>query len=248
MTTLYDCIGATYARHRRPYPRIAAIIHAELAGAQSVLNVGAGTGSYEPSGIPVTAVEPSAEMNRQRPPGPATIVQARAEELPFSDQSFDASMAILTVHHWTDAGQGLRELRRVTRGKIVILTFDPDDTSFWLLDYLPALAELDRQYMPRLAQFQAVLGAVQTVRVPIPHDCIDGLLCAYWRRPSDYLDPDVRKAMSSFSKVSGVEAAMIRLEADIASGDWARKNAHLLEMDACDMGCHLVVSDAADRS
>ena len=133
-------------------------------------------------------------------------------------------------------------MRRVSRGPVVILTFDPGNTSFWLIDYLPALAEIDRGQMPRRADFEAVLGPVAIVPVPIPHDCQDGLLCAYWRRPAAYLDPGVRAGMSSFARLGDVSGALRQLEADLASGAWARRYAHLLAREACDFGYHLVVA------
>jgi len=242
MRTLYDTIGINYSDRRRADPRIAAAIHAHLDGAETVLNVGAGAGSYEPAHLKVTAVEPSAEMIRQRPPGEAVVVQAFAEDLPFDDNTFDAALAILTVHHWSDVRQGLKEMRRVTRGKVIILTFDPQVSNFWLLDYMPSLATLDRQLMPDMAVYQSVFGPVQTIAVPIPHDCIDGILCAHWRRPSAYLDPNVRRSMSSFSKIGDVTEPLRQLQDDIASGEWARRYSRFLDMAACDFGYRLVVA------
>jgi SAM-dependent methyltransferase len=242
MSALYDTIGVDYSALRRPDPRIAAAIHAHLADAASVLNVGAGAGSYEPGHLKVTAVEPSAAMIRQRPQGDAVVVQAAAEDLPFADKSFDASMAILTIHHWNDVRKGLREMRRVTRGKIIILTFDPLARNFWLLDYLPELGTLDQQQMPAMADFEAVLGPVQRIAVPIPHDCSDGILCAYWRRPAAYLDPKVRRSMSSFWKIGDVTEPLQRLKDDVQSGEWERKYARFLDQASCDFGYHLVVT------
>jgi SAM-dependent methyltransferase len=243
MNALYDTIGVDYSALRRPDPRIAAAIHAHLEGAASVLNVGAGAGSYEPTHLKVTAVEPSAAMIRQRPESDAVVVQATAEDLPFEDKSFDASMAILTVHHWSDVPRGLQEMRRVTRGKIIILTFDPLASTFWLLDYLPELRTLDQQQMPGMAVFEAVLGPVQRIAVPIPHDCTDGMLCAYWRRPAAYLDPQVRRSMSPFWKLGDVTGPLRRLEDDLQTGEWQRRHSHLLDQDACDWGYRLVVTE-----
>ena len=242
MSVLYDTIGIDYSSLRRPDPRIAEAIHAHLEGAASVLNVGAGAGSYEPTDLKVTAVEPSAAMIQQRPEGDAVVVQAAAEDLPFEDKSFAASMAILTVHHWSDVRKGLREMRRVTRGKIIILTFDPLASNFWLLDYLPELGTLDHQQMPGMADFEAVLGPVQRIAVPIPHDCTDGMLCAYWRRPAAYLDPKVRRSMSSFWKIGDVTEPLRRLENDLQSGEWERKYFHFLDQESCDFGYHLLVT------
>jgi SAM-dependent methyltransferase len=243
MSALYDTIGVDYSALRRPDPRIAAAIHAHLEDAASILNVGAGAGSYEPTHLKITAVEPSAAMIRQRPESDAVVVQATAEELPFEDKSFDASMAILTVHHWSDVPKGLQEMRRVTRGKIIILTFDPLASTFWLLDYLPELRTLDEQQMPGMSVFEAVLGPVQRIAVPIPHDCTDGMLCAYWRRPAAYLDPKVRRSMSPFWKLGDVTGPLRRLEDDLQTGEWQRRYSHLLDQDSCDWGYRLVVTE-----
>ncbi len=242
MRVLYDTIGLDYSALRRPDPRIAAAIHAHLEDAACVLNVGAGSGSYEPAHLKVTAVEPSAAMIQQRPASDAVVVQAVAEELPFADKSFDASMAILTVHHWSDVRKGLREMRRVTRGKIIILTCDPLAANFWLLDYIPELGTLDQQQMPAMADFEAVLGPVQRIAVPIPQDCSDGMLCAYWRRPAAYLDPKVRRSMSSFWKIGDVTEPLQRLKDDLASGEWERKYSRLLDHESYDFGYHLLLT------
>lgn len=243
MTAAYDTIGIDYARLRQPDPRIAARIEAALGNARTVLNVGAGTGSYEPVDRAVTALEPSAEMIRQRPAGAAPAVRGVAEALPFPDQSFDAVMAVLTVHHWTDQRRGLAELRRVSRGPIVILTYDPAFRGFWLADdYLPALTSLDEAKMPPLTLYREVLGDVRIEPVPIPHDCRDGFLCAYWRRPAAYLDPRLRAAMSSFHLIGDVSEPIARLEADLANGAWQARHGHLLEREELDLGYRLVVA------
>lgn len=238
----YDIIGLDYARLRQPDPRIAKLIEHALLPAATVLNVGAGAGSYEPSDCRITAVEPSITMIRQRPPSDAVVVQACAEALPFADDSFDAAMAILTVHHWSDQPKGLRELRRVTRGRIVILTFDPAFRGFWLTDYLPELIALDEKQMPELSAFEAVLGAVDIQPVPIPNDSIDGSLCAYWQRPAAYLDARVRAAISSFWALGDVSEALSRLESDLQSGAWKQRYGHLLNHSEYDLGYRLVVT------
>ncbi len=243
MSAAYDTIGIDYARLRQPDPRIAARIEAALGDAKTVLNVGAGTGSYEPVGREVTALEPSAEMIRQRPVGSAPVVQGSAEALPFADKSFDAVLAVLTVHHWANQSQGLNELRRVARGPVVILTYDPAFRGFWLAgDYLPALAALDDAKMPPLSLYGEALGDVEITPVPIPHDCIDGFLCAYWRRPSAYLDARVRAAMSSFHLLGDVSQELAALKADLASEAWEQRHGHLMELDALDCGYRLVVA------
>lgn len=243
MASRYDTIGINYSDLRRPDPRIAAAIKAALGDAATVLNVGAGAGSYEPAGREVTALEPSIEMIRQRRQPAARLVQGCAEQLPFPDDAFDASMAILTVHHWSDKGRGLREMRRVTRGPVVILTYDPAFRGFWLADYIPALVALDEAQMPRMSDYAAWLGPVRVTPVPIPHDCTDGFLCAYWRRPAAYLDPKIRAAMSSFWAIGDVTPALEKLEADLESGAWAERHSELLGLDSRDFGYRLVVAD-----
>jgi SAM-dependent methyltransferase len=244
MNRLYDTIGVDYAALRRPDPRIAARIEAALGPARTVLNVGAGSGSYEPAERMITAIEPSAEMIRQRLPSAATVIQTSAESLPFDARSFDAAMAVLTVHHWHDPARGLREMRRVARGPLVILTYDPAFRGFWLADYVPALVTLDDDRMPPLSLYADVLGPVEITPVPIPHDCLDGFLCAYWRRPAAYLDPRIRAAMSSFWGVGDVSAAMAQLAQDLESGEWARRYGTMLTHDDCDLGYRLVVAPA----
>lgn len=241
MAAKYDSIGINYAELRRPEPRIAAVIHQALGSARTVLNVGAGTGSYEPQDRQVTAVEPSAEMIRKRSPDAAKAIQASADDLPFDDKSFDAAMAILTIHHWPDKEAGLREIRRVTRGPIVLLTFDPAARP-WLTDYLPELAALDDQQMPVMADYSRWLGAVTITPVPVPHDCVDGFLYAYWRRPEAYLDARIRTGSSSFWAIADAAAGLRRLEQDLESGEWRRHYGALLEMESYDAGYRLVVA------
>lgn len=240
MSPLYDTIGLNYANLRQADPRIAARIAMALGEARSVLNVGAGAGSYEPTDRAVTAVEPSAAMIAQRPTSDVKVVQARAEALPFADEAFDAAMAVLTIHHWTDKEAGVAELRRVARGNIVFLTFDPAFRGFWLADYFPALVTLDEGQMPEMAEFERWLGPVEISPAPIPHDCVDGFLAAYWRRPAAYLDERVRGAMSSFWAMGDVSAELARLGDDLESGAWARRYGDLLELDAFDCGYRIV--------
>jgi SAM-dependent methyltransferase len=242
MPALYDTIGTDYANLRRPDPRIAAQIRAALDGARTVLNVGAGAGSYEPGDLDVTALEPSATMRAQRPAGAAPCVQGVAEDLPFADASFDAAMAVLTVHHWTDKARGLREMRRVARGPVAILTYDPAFRDFWLFDYVPELATLDDRQMPPLDHYAEHLGACDIAEVPIPHDCVDGFLMAYWRRPRAYLDPGVRASMSSFWALGDVTDRLERLRTDLDSGAWRARYGTLMAQDSRDMGYRLVTT------
>ena len=242
MTAQYDRIGINYAQLRKPDPRIAAVISDALGPAKTILNVGAGAGSYEPADRQVTAVEPSLEMIRKRTVQAAKVIQAFAEDIPFEDDAFDASMAILTIHHWRDKKKGLEEMRRVTRGRIVLLTFDPSCRP-WLTDYLPELASLDQAQMPAMPDYQKWLGAVKVTPVPVPHDCSDGFLYAYWRRPEAYLDRRIRSGSSSFWAIGDVEAGLQRLKQDIDSGEWQRRYAELLALDAYDAGYRLIVAE-----
>jgi SAM-dependent methyltransferase len=228
MRQLYDYIGIGYAKRRRPDPRIATEIKNALSTAKTVVNVGAGTGSYEPQDRIVVAVEPSREMIRQRPPGSTFVVQGSASVLPFADAAFDAALAVLTIHHWPDRRQGLRELARVARERIVIVTCDLESSGFWLVeDYFPEILEIDRRTMPTMDELRDVLGDIRIQPLPVPHDCVDGFLGAYWRRPQAYLDPQVRRAISSFSKLQDVTPGLTQLQNDLADGTWQRRHGKL---------------------
>jgi SAM-dependent methyltransferase len=242
MRSSYDTIGVNYSDLRQPGARIERAIGMALGSAKTVLNVGAGAGSYEPADRQVTAVEPSVEMIRQRGASAAAVVQGYAEDLPFDDNSFDASMAILTIHHWADKEKGLKEMRRVTRDRVVVLTFDPSHRGFWLADYIPELVALDEAQMPRMTDYAAWLGSVEISPIPIPHDCTDGFLCAYWRRPAAYLDPRIRAAMSSFWVIDNISEGLGRLTSDLDSGAWAQRYSKLLGLDECDYGYRLVTT------
>lgn len=240
---LYDTIGATYTATRQTEPRIAAQIWAALGNAGTVLNVGAGTGSYEPRGRQVLAVEPSAVMRSQRPPEAAPCLAATAEKLPFEDQSFDAAMAISTVHHWPDPVAGLREMRRVAR-RVVVFTYDLSGLSqFWLTrDYLPELPVL-LVGRPSLSEQAQAIGA-RVEPVLIPWDCVDGFFEAYWREPEAYLDEGVRRGMSVWAKLGPdvEERAARNLRHDLASGRWAERNRDLVNLDAADLGLRLLIA------
>ena len=236
---IYDTIGVDYAQLRRPDPRIAAAILDGLGDARSVINVGAGAGSYEPTDRQVVAVEPSQVMIDQRPPGSARVLEGSADALPVPDDSADAALAILTVHHWPDRIAGLGEMRRVARDRVVILTFDPDVT-WWLHDYFPQVAEIDAAHCP-LSDFEAALGPLETRIVPIPHDCIDGFLGCWWRRPEMYLDARIRAVISTFLKfdvTDGVE----RLRQDLEDGTWRARYGHLLDAAEQDLGYRLLIA------
>ncbi len=218
-------------------------IHGTLAGCGSVLNVGAGTGSYEPRTHAVVAVDPSRTMIDQRPVGAAPAIQARAEALPFRNASFDAVLAILTVHHWSDPAKGLSECTRVARSQVVIFTNDFEVCAkFWLFDYFPELLRADRYVFPPIADFAEALGSVDVVTVPIPADCRDGFLGAYWKRPSAYLDPVVRDGISTFAKIGDASSQLQKLQGDIESGAWEQRYSSLQELSALDLGYRLVIA------
>lgn len=240
---LYDDIGATYTVTRRTDPRIAEQIWAALGDARTVLNVGAGTGSYEPADRAVTAVEPSAIMRAQRSADAAPCVAATAESLPFEDQSFDAAMALATIDHWPDPIAGLHEMRRVAR-RVVLFTHDASAADrFWLTrDYLPEHAGLWAG-RPSLAELADAIAA-RIEPVPIPWDCADGFYEAYWRRPETYLDEQVRRGMSVWARVGpdAEQRAVHSLRADLASGRWAERNRDLLDLDAAVLGSRLLIA------
>jgi SAM-dependent methyltransferase len=240
---LYDTIGAAYTVTRRTEPRIAAQVWAALGDARTVLNVGAGTGSYEPPGRDVTAVEPSAVMRAQRPAGAAPCIAATAESLPFKDQSFDAAMASATIDHWQDPIAGLREMRRVAR-RVVVSTIDASDPDrFWLnRDYLPEYAGLWAG-RPSLTELAGAIGA-RTEPVLVPRDCADGFYQAYWRRPGAYLDEHVRRGMSIWARVgpNAEQRAVHSLRDDLASGQWAERNRDLADLDTAELGLRLLIA------
>jgi SAM-dependent methyltransferase len=248
--TAYDRIGATYAQARRTDPRIATSIAAALGDAGSVVNVGAGTGSYEPQ-TTVLAVEPSRTMIRQRPPGSAPVVQGVAEALPLVTRSVDAALAVLTVHHWVDVEAGIAELCRVARRRVVVLTWVPEVfATFWLLrDYLPALLAADARIAVPLDRLRRALGPDRvTVRpVPVPADCVDGFAAAYWRRPEAYLDPVVRSGISLLAAAppEQLHDGLARLADDVRTGRWHVERADLLASDELDLGYCTVTAELA---
>jgi SAM-dependent methyltransferase len=251
---LYDRIGTTYTSTRRPDPRIEQQIHDALGDAQSVLNVGAGAGGYEPADREVVAVEPSPVMIAQRPPGAAPVVRADAERLPFDDGSFDVAMAVLSDHHWKDRRRGLQELRRVSRRRVVLFNIDPARANeLWMTtEYLPAFLDLIEPQYRRPGywerELRSVLGDVRLHEVPIPHDCADGFYGAFWRRPHAYLDPVVRAGISVFAQLDPghVERGIAALAADLESGAWERRHRDLLALDELSLGFYVVVAELAD--
>jgi SAM-dependent methyltransferase len=243
----YERHGRTYARHRRPDPRIAARIHAALGDAHTVLNVGAGAGSYEPDDRCVLAVEPSATMRAQRPAGAAPALDARAEALPFDDRAFEAATACVTIHHWEPPEAGLAELRRVSRGPVVIFTFELDHLPAWQQELLHEGLVKERPRFPAIDDIAAALGGRTRVeRIPTPGDCLDGFFEAFWRRPEALLDPAVRGAQSMWALLQpDVEQRIVeRLANALDSGAWDAQHGYLRKQDSFDGALRLVISEA----
>ncbi|MEA2448619.1 MAG: hypothetical protein QOG63_551 [Thermoleophilaceae bacterium] len=245
----YDASRAAYALTRRSDPRIAAAIERALGDARSIVNVGAGPGAYESPDREVIAVEPSATMRAQRPAGSAPVIAGHAEDLPLEDDSVDAALAVLTTHHWDDQLRGLAEMRRVARKRVVVFTFDVEQAgAFWLVrDYLPEIAEVDRRrFMPIDELVVALEPAEASVeRVPIPHDCRDGFLGAFWRRPERYLDPALLPGNSAFGAIDpkALERGLAKLSNDLAAGAWRRRYGGLLSREELDVGYRLVIAE-----
>jgi SAM-dependent methyltransferase len=244
----YEWHGRTYAQHRRPDPRIAEHVHRALGDARTVLNVGAGAGSYEPNDRWVLAVEPSATMRAQRPAAAAPVIAARAEALPFDDGAVDAAMACVTIHHWEPPEAGLEELRRVARGPVVIFTFELDALPAWQHQYLREGLVKEQPRFPAIADIRAALGGRTRVeRIPTPGDCIDGFFEAFWRRPEALLDPAVRSAQSMWALLDQQQEQRIveRLSAALSSGAWDAEHGHLREQQHFDGALRLVISEGA---
>ena len=244
----YDASRGTYAVTRRADPSIAAAIERALGDARTLVNVGAGAGSYEPADREVIAIEPSATMRAQRPPGAAPAIAAYAEDLPLADDSVDAALAAMTVHHWDDPRRGLAEMARVARSRAVLFTFDADHVEdLWLVrDYLPEIAAIDRaRFLPIAEQAAAIGGEARIERVPIPAMCRDGLLGAFWRRPERYLDPALLPGNSAFVALPPevLERGLDKLRNDLACGAWRRRYGGLLSRDELDVGYRLVIAE-----
>ncbi len=241
---LYDDIGAGYSLGRRTDPRWMAAVLTALGTARSIADVGAGTGSYEPAGRTVLALEPSSEMIRQRPPGAAPAVRAVAEALPLRDHAVDAALAVLTVHHWTDWRAGLAELRRISARQVVLAYDTRRHAEFWFVrEYVPEIADLELT-RPSAADIADELGAGSVTPLPLPWDFTDGVFPAYWRRPSAYLDPRVRRACSALAQTDpgAVERGIRELREDLRSGRWHERHRDLLDLDEWDAGFRLVVA------
>jgi SAM-dependent methyltransferase len=241
---LYDRIGVGYALKRRPDARWAARIEAAVGDGRTVLNVGAGTGSYEPPDRDVIALEPSSEMIAQRTRRPGAMVRGVAGALPFADGAFDAAMAVLTVHHWPDIKRGIAEMRRVSARQVIVSWHvDVFAEAFWFTrDYLRSVGPEEHKGADA-SILASQLDDATVLPMPIPHDCTDGFFAAYWRRPEAYLDPDVRASISGLALRDAAELAepLSRLEADLASGAWQRRYGDLLHLAELDVGYRLII-------
>lgn len=248
MSVDYEQQGRLYARERRPDPRIATRIHAALGAARTVVNVGAGTGSYEPDDRWVLAVEPSETMRAQRP-AEHPAIKGRAGRLPLDDNAVDAAMALATIHHWGDQLEsGLAELRRVARGPVVIFTFDLDGLPGWQQDFLAPTIAADRPFFPPVQDIAAMLGGHTRIEgIPTPGNCYDGFIEAFWRRPESLLNPDVRRSQSSWSRLEpGVEQQVVARLADaLQSGAWDQAHGHLRAQDSFQGSLRLIISEPA---
>jgi len=250
----YDRIGKDYQRRRKPDHRFVALIEEALGDCVSVLNVGAGTGSYESSKRKLVALEPSETMIRQRPPDAAPAICGQAEQLPFLDHTVDGITAFMTVHHWLDVPRGLKELRRVARKRIVIMTYLPQLGPFpdrWVTNvYFPGIAAAHRRRMPELHFFEEAFGTVTLVPLLIPHDCTDGFIDAFWARPEVYLDPGARNSMSAFQLLNPVDLVqgIAQLRADLKQGVWDSQFAKLRTQKEIDAGLRLVVAHFPDAA
>jgi len=243
----YDKFGQKYSGNRQSDPGIAIYINRALGSAKTVINVGAGAGSYEPEHLYVVAVEPSVVMRSQRiSKDKAPAINAKADNLPFDDQSFDAAMALLTVHHWPDLEKGLKELRRVTKDRVVIMTFDPDELdNFWNANYFPELIAIEKKRYPSIELIINLIGGkCEVISIPIPLDCADGFQEAFYGRPEAFLKREVRQSQSAWGFLAeGIEEKLVKaLEDDLKSGEWDKKYGHFRKQPTFTCALRLIVS------
>lgn len=242
----YDTLGKGYVHKRKTDPRIAEQINIHLRGAEYIVNIGAGTGSYEAQGYKLIAVEPSAEMIKQRAANAYPVVQAFAESLPFENKCFSHALTILSMHHWTNRNQAFAEINRVAKQKFVALTWNPAAAPFWLTaDYFPEIYNNDVTIFPTVNELKQHFKNVTVSPLLIPNDCEDGFLAAYWRRPEAYLDAEVRSSISTFSKLSNLNQGLEKLQYDIDHGIWVKNNASLLEKDWFDAGYVIITGETS---
>ena len=241
MEPIYDDIGINYSVTRCTDPKIAKQLYLSLEGATRIVNIGAGTGSYEPDNVDLVAVEPSAEMISQRVIGSHRVEQAFAEKLPFENNSFSHAMTVLSMHHWENRALAFSEINRVATQKFVAITWDPQSDPFWLTqDYFPEIYEMDKDIFPGLEDFTEHFDEVEISSLLIPADCKDGLLAAFWKRPAAYLNSKVRQSTSPFAKVANLAEGLQKLEDDLASGVWAKNNHAILNSSFLDVGYRII--------
>ncbi len=241
MEPIYDNIGTNYSVTRCTDPKIAQQLYAELQGATRIVNIGAGTGSYEPENAALVAVEPSSKMIAQRKSGSHRVEQAFAEKLPFENNSFSHAMTVLSMHHWDNRAVAFKEINRVATDKFVALTWDPKSEPFWLTrDYFPEIHATDKHSFPAMDEFGAYFDEVKIRPLPIPSDCKDGFLAAFWKRPAAYLSSEVRQATSPFSKIKNLSEGLQKLEDDLASGVWVKNNHDILSLTSLDVGYRII--------
>jgi SAM-dependent methyltransferase len=241
MNTIYDDIGINYSVTRCTDPKIAKQLYSELQGAARIVNIGAGTGSYEPENVELVAVEPSSKMISQRKIGSHSVEKAFAEKLPFENNSFTHAMTVLSMHHWENRELAFSEINRVVTEKFVAITWDSNSAPFWLTrDYFPEIYEMDKCIFPDLDELNEHFDEVKMSPLQIPSDCKDGFLAAFWKRPEAYLSSKVRQSISSFSKLKNLSEGLQKLEDDLASGVWAKKNHAILNSSSLDVGYRVI--------
>ncbi|GAB4190366.1 MAG: hypothetical protein Tsb002_18290 [Wenzhouxiangellaceae bacterium] len=241
MKPIYDRIGINYSTRRCTDPKIAKQLYSHLEGATRIINIGAGAGSYEPESIPLVAVEPSSEMISQRKAGSHPVKQAFAETLPFEDKSFSHAMTVLSMHHWKNRAIAFDEINRVVSERFVAITWDPKAAPFWLTrDYFPEIYEMDQRIFPDLDEIENSFSAVEFHTLWIPGDCMDGFLAAFWKRPKAYLSDDVRRSISTFSKIENLSEGLRKLTDDLESGAWAENNQAIMDADSLDVGYRII--------
>ncbi len=244
MKELYDGIGRGYSTKRCTDPKIYAQIAAQLQGADSILNIGAGSGSYEPENIPLIALEPSQVMINQRPEASHPAVCGRADSLPFPDNAFTHAMTVLSMHHWQNRDRAFEEIQRVTQRRFIAVTWMPDLAPFWLTDdYFPEILDYDRQHFPLIDEIKQYFTPLTVNPLLIPHDCRDGFLGCFWQRPEAYLQPAVRACISTFTKIKYLDSGLKRLRAELLSGAWSAKYSALLSKTEVDLGYRILVAD-----
>ncbi len=244
MDAIYDQIGTGYTVSRCTDPHIETQIRSELVGAKRIINIGAGTGSYEPEDVDLIAVEPSIEMIKQRADTAYPVKQAKADNLPFPNNSFSHAMTILSMHHWDNREQAFAEIKRVTTDKFIAITWLPDTAPFWLTkDYFPEIYDIDREIFPSELELAKAFKNIEIKPLLIPNDCKDGFLACFWQCPEAYLQESVRAAISTFSKIENLDRGIKKLKTDLETGKWHKENAELLNKKFLDVGYRIITSD-----